>query len=193
MDLLTSDSYVGIFGAVTVIAVMGALVTAIAFALRTHFAQARAAKLVTQARNQITLGIFNRDENDRPGPAELLGEAYRLQKQFGFKAEVIGLRDDAELDELISRAIRGNAPPAPPPADDDEVTVPNAKVQVPDFSLREERPTDPDGTLAERIATTHAQSATTADGQDDVDDYLRDCADMAAGLAHRTSGNDEVN
>ncbi len=212
MDLQSADSSTYLMGAALVVAVLCGLVTAIAFALRGHFAEARATKLVTEARNLITLGIYARDEQGKPGPAELLGEAYRLQKQFGLKAETIGLRDDAEIDELINRAIRGDAPPAAKAASEVRNPVVYAfddtgsmghlpriihdKMPLVAGQLVENGYLEDPGvrTMAigdtmptEDVAETHAEILAAEDG---TDEYLKNCADMAAGLEHRTGPDD---
>lgn len=157
-----------VMAAVLIATYLAAAVTAafvISGAVMASLAKRRAALLVSRARHLITAGIYD-DADGRPGPAKLLREAYGLQCTLNIGSRAIGLRDEAELDELINRAIRGDWPCGP--------------LAAPKYFLEEEELTRQDFTVGDRIAAEDDRSL------DDGDEYLRYCADFAAGLPRFT-------
>ncbi len=122
--------------------VAGLLSLAIGYWLRfLYVAKRRASDLVSQARKLMAAGVFSSDMDGNLGPAELLGDAYRLQRQAFLKAEDLGLKNDAELDELIITAIRGNAPVKSAQSTDERDTL--VDMPLPRFLPEDEEPTLP--------------------------------------------------
>jgi hypothetical protein len=159
-----------------------AMILAAALTVQKHFARARASRLVVQARNLLTIGIYDRDSQDNPGPAELLGDAYRLQRKFRLEPEAIGLRDSVELDELINRAIRGNTPATKKLASETDT--------LPEFEVREFTADELNVEYVDEPTVPKLKIAPHVNEVSGVDDILKSCAEMTADSSTRINRED---